>query len=61
MNSLEGIRILDLTKAMADPISKMILSDFGADLVKLERPSTGDKSRGWGPPFVGKSSGLYPG
>jgi crotonobetainyl-CoA:carnitine CoA-transferase CaiB-like acyl-CoA transferase len=39
----------------------MILGDFGADIIKVERPVTGDESRGWGPPFVGDSYGPYPG
>jgi crotonobetainyl-CoA:carnitine CoA-transferase CaiB-like acyl-CoA transferase len=39
----------------------MMLGDFGADVIKVERPGTGDESRGWGPPFVGNAYGPYPG
>lgn len=50
---LEGVRVLDLTRAMAGPYATMMLADAGADVVKVERPGGGDDARGWGPPFVG--------
>jgi len=37
----------------------MLLGDFGADVIKVERPKTGDQSRGWGPPFMGSESAYY--
>jgi len=37
----------------------MLLGDFGADVIKVERPGIGDQSRGWGPPFVGSESAYY--
>jgi crotonobetainyl-CoA:carnitine CoA-transferase CaiB-like acyl-CoA transferase len=61
MAALKDIRIVDITRAMAGPFCTMILGDFGADIIKVERPGSGDESRGWGPPFVGDAYGPYPG
>ena len=49
---LKGLRVIDLTKDFAGPFCTMILSDLGAQVVKIEKPGTGDETRAWGPPFV---------
>jgi crotonobetainyl-CoA:carnitine CoA-transferase CaiB-like acyl-CoA transferase len=50
--ALDGIRIVDVSRALAGPFSTMLMGDLGADVVKLEMPGTGDESRYWGPPFA---------
>jgi crotonobetainyl-CoA:carnitine CoA-transferase CaiB-like acyl-CoA transferase len=56
---LDSIRVVELSEALAGPYCSMLLGDFGADVIKVERPKTGDQSRGWGPPFVGSESAYY--
>lgn len=56
---LAGIRVLDLTHALAGPYCTMVLGDLGADVVKLESPGSGDQSRQWGPPFINGESSYF--
>ena len=59
MKSLEGIKVLDLSRALAGPYCTMMLADMGAEVIKLEMPGSGDDSRSWGPPFVEGESAYF--
>lgn len=56
---LHGIKVIDQTQALAGPYCGMMLGDLGADVIKIERPGTGDQSRQWAPPYVGDQSSYY--
>ncbi len=59
MHPLDGIRVIDMTEALAGPFCTMLLGDLGADVIKIERPGIGDMARGWAPPRVDGESAYF--
>jgi crotonobetainyl-CoA:carnitine CoA-transferase CaiB-like acyl-CoA transferase len=53
------VRILDASRVLAGPFCGQLLGDLGAEVLKVERPGSGDETRGWGPPFVGSLSAYF--
>jgi crotonobetainyl-CoA:carnitine CoA-transferase CaiB-like acyl-CoA transferase len=56
---LSGTRVLDLSRVLAGPFCCTVLADLGADVLKVERPRTGDDTRHWGPPFHGDDAAYF--
>lgn len=56
---LAGLKVLDLSRVLSGPYASMILADMGADVVKVERPGSGDDTRSFGPPFAGGVSTYF--
>lgn len=56
--ALDGVKVLDLTRDLAGPYSSMMLAEFGADVIEIEHPETGDETRLW-PPFTNGVSGYF--
>lgn len=54
---LTGVRVLDLSRILAGPTCTQLLGDYGAEVIKVERPGQGDDTRGWGPPYVTAADG----
>jgi crotonobetainyl-CoA:carnitine CoA-transferase CaiB-like acyl-CoA transferase len=50
--ALAGLRVLDLSRILAGPTCTQLFGDYGADIIKVERPGLGDDTRAWGPPYV---------
>ena len=59
MSALAGIKIADFSRVLAGPYATMLLGDMGAEVIKIERPATGDDTRTWGPPFTSDGDSTY--
>ena len=56
---LAGLKVLDLSRVLAGPWATQLLGDYGADVVKVERPGSGDDTRSWGPPWLGSEAAYF--
>jgi crotonobetainyl-CoA:carnitine CoA-transferase CaiB-like acyl-CoA transferase len=59
MRALDDVTVLDLSHALAGPFGSTMLADYGAEVIKIETPGSGDMSRAWGPPFYGDEAAYF--
>lgn len=59
VTALKGLVVADFSRVLAGPLATMLLADFGADVIKIERPAKGDATREWGPPFSPDGTSAY--
>ena len=55
---LTGVKVLDMSRILAGPTCTQLLGDYGAEVIKVEKPGSGDDTRNWGPPFMKDREGL---
>jgi len=59
MGPLAGVKVLDLSRVLAGPWAGQVFADLGAEVIKIERPGSGDETRAWGPPFAADGTSAY--
>ena len=57
--SLDGVVVADFSRILAGPYATMLLADLGATVIKVEKPTAGDDTRSWGPPFTARGTSTY--